>query len=408
MKVSVIFSTLIALLLSPFAAAALAEEYQLNSQDRVLLRVMRWDLETSTYVLWQGISGEYALSDGGILRVPLVGQVPAAGQEIGVLSDELERRLRRQAGLSEPPDVAIEVIGHLPVYVLGEVASPGAYPFRPGLSAEQALALAGGFLRVPTETLNTSGSNIGVLRLAGEIRLLDAQLAVLENERARFVYDLQGLEPESGGENASVLPDGLQGKILVSARSARDAQGSRIADLKEVLRSQVEHLGAQIELRTNQIEITRQDLESVSTLKERGLAVNTRVSALTNSLNDLEAKRLQLEIARLTAEQQLNLAERDALSLVGDARSDALEQLNRIENDIVRLRTQRHNAETLYDEAVAAGLVTGSSLTGELVTQFRVTRGAGSVATAIDPTARLQPGDTLFVHRHRLEAPVSD
>ncbi|QFS82438.1 Polysaccharide biosynthesis/export protein [Roseivivax sp. THAF40] len=408
MRAACILLTLLASLALPRGADAQAEEYKLNKQDRVLLRVMRWDPLNATHVLWQGVSGEFTLTEGGVLLVPLVGQIEAAGLEVGALADELEQRLQRSAGLSEPPDIAVEVIGHLPVYVLGDVAAPGAYPFRPGLSGEQALALAGGFLRVPTDPLNNAGANMGALRLSGEIRLLDAQLAALDAERARFLSDLEGLEAQGDDADTAPLPDGLQGKILASTRAAREAQGTQIAELETVLRGQVERLGAQIALRTDQIEVVRQELESVSSLKERGLAVNTRVSALTNSLNDLEAKRLQLEIARLTAEQQLNLAERDALTLVGEARSEGLEQLNRIENDIVRLRTQRQTAATLYDEAIAAGLVSESSLDGELVTQFSVTRGTSPTAKEIEPTGALQPGDTLYVRRQRQVAPTTE
>lgn len=57
MRAACILLTLLASLALPRGADAQAEEYKLNKQDRVLLRVMRWDPLNATHVLWQGVSG---------------------------------------------------------------------------------------------------------------------------------------------------------------------------------------------------------------------------------------------------------------------------------------------------------------------------------------------------------------
>lgn len=43
------------------------------------------------------------------------------------------------------PSVSVEVLAYRPVFVLGEVAKPGQYPYQPGMSALTAVAIAGGF-----------------------------------------------------------------------------------------------------------------------------------------------------------------------------------------------------------------------------------------------------------------------
>lgn len=392
----------LALLAGAAATAVRAQGYRLQPQDEILLRALRWDMDKAAYLQWEGVSGEYTLEPDGTLLVPLAGQVEAAGQTPAGLAEQLALILRRSIGMAEPPHISIGVTGHLPVYVLGDAAAPGAYPFRPGLTAQQALALAGGLLRLPLQ--DSAGNSLQPLRLQGEVRLLSGRIAALEEERRRLAADLQALaEPGSTpAPEAGAPPSGLEADILAAAQAARTAQGSRIRDLQQVLRQQISHLTAQIALRDEQIALTEEELETASSLRERGLTVSARVSSLTAALNDLEAKRLDLEIARLTARQQLNRAERDALELTGDARSQNLVRLNEVEQDIAGLSTRLATARLLHAEALAAGLPAGPDAGqggGEAVVSYRIIRPGGAVPGAAGPQSLLQPGDTLEVSR---------
>ena len=374
------------------AAAAAAGGYRLQPQDGIEIRAMRWDAGTVGYLPWEGISGLYALAPDGTLMVPLAGVSEAAGRTPEELAVQLEQRLHHSTGAAQPPRVAVAVVSHLPVYVLGDAAAPGAYPFRPGLTAQQALALAGGLFRPP---LPDGGNSLQPLQLRGEIRLLGTDLAALENERQRLAADLAALAPEP---SAAAPPDGRDGEILQAAQAARSAQSERIRGLQMVLREQIERLAAQIALRVEQIAVTRAELDNVSSLKERGLTVSTRVTGLSNALNELETKKLQLEIAQLTARQQLNRAERDALSLLDDARSENLLRIREVERNIARLTGRLATARSRYAEALAAGeAADNAGQAGEIVVQYHIRRG-GSAAAA-EPGSLLQPGDTLEIRR---------
>lgn len=392
------------LLVLGLVSAAHADSYLLVPQDRVVVRAMRWDPTSTTYLRWDGISGEYTVAQDGTLAVPLIGQIEAQGKNTGDLSRMLEIRLRRQTGMAEPPQIALEVIGHLPVYVLGDVAGPGAYPFRPGLTAQQALALAGGPLRPPVQFNN--GTDLQPLRLGGEIRLLNEQIEDLQQEKRRLVADLDAVSSQGAAGSAQV-PSGLEGEILIAAQNARSGQEESIRELKSVLTEKIASLAAQLELLEQRIALTKKDLDNVTSLKEKGLTVNTRVTALTNALNNLEAERLNLDIAQLTARQQLNRAERDGLALLDTARSNALVRLNTVEQELTTLQTRLATARLLHSEVVAAGLTTDTEPSGEAVIRYAVTRGDDAVTTQIDATTKLQPGDTLDVTREVVLEPLS-
>ena len=52
------------------------------------------------------------------------------------------------------PKVSIEVLNYRPFYILGQVASPGSYPYVTGMDVRQAVAIAGGFTpRARTSTV---------------------------------------------------------------------------------------------------------------------------------------------------------------------------------------------------------------------------------------------------------------
>ncbi|MDQ2763265.1 MAG: SLBB domain-containing protein, partial [Pseudomonadota bacterium] len=56
------------------------------------------------------------------------------------ISDELKARK-----LLRDPSVSAEVLAYRPIFVLGEVAKPGQYPYQPGMTMLTAVAVAGGF-----------------------------------------------------------------------------------------------------------------------------------------------------------------------------------------------------------------------------------------------------------------------
>ncbi len=90
------------------------------------------------------LTGEFRVSDGGTIALPLLGPVQAAG----LSPDELGKRVGdslRKANLLKAPSVSVEVTAYRPIFVLGEVSRPGQYPYQPGMTMVTAAAIAGGF-----------------------------------------------------------------------------------------------------------------------------------------------------------------------------------------------------------------------------------------------------------------------
>jgi protein involved in polysaccharide export with SLBB domain len=89
------------------------------------------------------LSGEFTIDGQGTIRLPLIGQVRAAGYTPPQLEAAIGSALSR--GYLKSPRVAVEVSTYRPFYIIGAVNRPGQYPYVDHMNALNAIALAGGF-----------------------------------------------------------------------------------------------------------------------------------------------------------------------------------------------------------------------------------------------------------------------
>jgi polysaccharide export outer membrane protein len=69
--------------------------------------------------------------------------VPARGYSTQQLSRMIAERLKQ--GYVREPHVSVEVEAYRPFFILGEVTTPGQYPYVANMTVETAIAIAGGF-----------------------------------------------------------------------------------------------------------------------------------------------------------------------------------------------------------------------------------------------------------------------
>jgi polysaccharide biosynthesis/export protein len=107
--------------------------YTLDSGDRLRVVVFGQD----------GLTNSYAVDAGGNIDMPLIGGVGARGLTTEQLSARIADKLRD--GYVREPHVAVEIEAYRPFFILGEVTQPGQYPYVANMTAETAVAIAGGF-----------------------------------------------------------------------------------------------------------------------------------------------------------------------------------------------------------------------------------------------------------------------
>jgi polysaccharide export outer membrane protein len=107
--------------------------YTLDSGDKLRIVVFGQD----------GITNSYIVGADGNVNLPLVGSVPARGFTANQLSQMIAERLKQ--GYVREPHVSVEVDTYRPFFILGEVTTPGQYSYVANMTAETAVAIAGGF-----------------------------------------------------------------------------------------------------------------------------------------------------------------------------------------------------------------------------------------------------------------------
>ena len=113
--------------------AAHERPYTLDAGDKLRIVVFGQD----------GITNSYTVDAGGNVNLPLIGIVPARGSGTAQLSKMIADRLKQ--GYVREPHVTVEVEAYRPFFILGEVTTPGQYPYVANMTVETAVAIAGGF-----------------------------------------------------------------------------------------------------------------------------------------------------------------------------------------------------------------------------------------------------------------------
>jgi polysaccharide export outer membrane protein len=90
------------------------------------------------------LTGEFTVDDRGKIQLPLLSTVQAAGQTPEQLAANIASALQK-SGMEREASVAVQVLAYRPIFVLGEVAKPGQYPYQPAMTLLTAVADAGGF-----------------------------------------------------------------------------------------------------------------------------------------------------------------------------------------------------------------------------------------------------------------------
>ncbi len=115
------------------AAYEFSSGYRIGAGDRLSVRVAGE----------ADITGEYAVDPSGLISMPYVTSVPVAGLTAQQVEKLITAKLK--SGYLRSPQVSVQLIGMRPFYILGEVNTAGNFAYQPGMSVQNAVAIAGGY-----------------------------------------------------------------------------------------------------------------------------------------------------------------------------------------------------------------------------------------------------------------------
>jgi len=119
--------------LDPAFHKALSEPYRLDSGDVLRVTVFGQTELTNTYTV----------DKAGHISFPLIGSIGARGVTPKSMEGKIANGLKR--GFLRDPDVSVEIDTYRPFFIMGEVGTSGQYLYVPGMTVQNAIAIAGGF-----------------------------------------------------------------------------------------------------------------------------------------------------------------------------------------------------------------------------------------------------------------------
>lgn len=111
----------------------LKKPYTLDSGDRMRVTVFGQ----------RDLTNIYSVEKSGYIAFPLIGSVLARGRTPKQVEAKIAQKLR--TGYLRNPDVSVEIDRYRPFFIMGEVGTGGQYTYVPGMTVQNAVAIAGGF-----------------------------------------------------------------------------------------------------------------------------------------------------------------------------------------------------------------------------------------------------------------------
>lgn len=93
----------------------------------------------------ESLSGEFTVASNGTINYPHIGRIQVSGMTCAEVEDYVMEGL--QDGILRHPSVSCSITEYKSkqIYLFGEVADPGSFPYRTDITIVEAFALAGGF-----------------------------------------------------------------------------------------------------------------------------------------------------------------------------------------------------------------------------------------------------------------------
>lgn len=358
------------------------------------------------------LSGRFAVSPDGTVSYPLLGNVEAGGFTPAEFGERLDADL---AEYVPDPSVSVSVFQYAPVFVVGDVQTPGRYEYRPGMTALELVALGGGMRRAASELENTQ---LQMIASRQDYADLEIQVFALEATRERVRAELDGTaygpDPAQAADPNPAWRAVKQG-VVAGERQVFDIRKAAIEGQDRAFVAQQQSYDDEIAKVTESMELHKQEIallvEDVAAQKElasRGLTAKSNLREAERNLSSMRRDALELGSYLARAQQNKLAIEQQRVALATTRRDEAARQLQEIAMNVARMRARQ---KALLDTMAELALMSGESamVAEERRPDYTITRrnGPGYEEISGSDQSSLSPGDIVRVALPRPSRPRS-
>ncbi|MEM9435150.1 MAG: polysaccharide biosynthesis/export family protein [Pseudomonadota bacterium] len=388
--------------LGSLAATSVASaEFRVQPGDSLRISVLGHEL----------LSTEVMVESTGVILLPVVGELVVGDMRLAqvrsVVKDSYSGAVYRIGHEStgevwrsvDPVGVSVDIVSFRPVYVYGDVMSPGPTEYRPGLKVLQAVASVGGPIQMIDKPRRDA---LIIVQLDNQSETLRRRIVHERSEIVRLRSELGELLNSEGAASAANFEtsDNDADVVIDSWNLARQrARLIRDQETKETvlrLRNQIDSLALQEENALRVVDLYAQrveDLEAAASLRpiDPQTLLDARLALLVSSSQALgfgaERANVEVELSRArladTFEDQIEVAR--LIDVINGKEAD-LELLSmqlqgvKTERRLLSTHEPEFGAETVYE-------ISRQVSTGDWV------------ELAAGPETRVEPGDVIRVAR---------
>jgi polysaccharide export outer membrane protein len=330
--------------------------------------------------------------------LPIIG--PIQIEDLTVLGSQQLIRDRLADGFLKEPMVSVRISEPRPLYVLGDVRAPGAYPFRYGSTVQSAVALAGGFgIAGPLQSAAMSE----FLSADERVRQLAFEQTALRIREARLKAQREGNEPFSPPD----LPPSINEKeaadlvasetaTLASQAAILKAQIELLNGQKPRLQNEIDAINGQIATAKNRLEFVKDETSRSAQLVKQGLGVHA--SEVQMKLQEANEESNLWSLAAQVSRLQMNIGELDIKIEEAKAafNKQTLGELENVHQRLAELNVTLPSARQIRDFKLqqaenAAGIETRRSI------HITRTRHGQVIVFEASETTPLAPGDVVDI-----------
>lgn len=381
---------------SPMAAHAEA----LVPLTRLKLTVVQFVPALGEYKRWDALGGEFDIAADGTVNIPSLGPISTTSVTTDQLGGEIATRLKDKLGLIEMPDASVQVVQYPPIYVAGNVTTPGEFEYRPGMSVIQAVAMAGGERRVEltggmSETIrletDLKGYDSDIVRLKARLARLKAEFA--RESEITFPIALDALDPVI----AEIIEQ--EKRIFAAHANELERQKTSLVDLEALYNAEIDALDQKLAAVDEQIARSEEQVTLIRDLVAKGSATSSRLNDVERELASLRSERLDIIIATMTARENLNHSQRELAKIEDEQQSETARLLQENQGNLEKVLQQQAAARRLLVRSMEADA--NLVLAGEVQTSlaYAIVRQQGEeiVTLPATETSLLQPADLIKV-----------
>src|SRR5262245_26761625 len=346
------------------------------------------------------LSGDVLIDGAGNIALPFL--EPIGVKDLTVTECQKVIRDRLADGILQRPTVSVRVSELRPLYVMGDVRTPGAHPYRYGSTVQSAVASAGGF--GPAELVH--GTAVSEFLLAEErVRQLSFRKQELLVRRARLEAQRDGMKTFAPAAPPATIEGTDIAGLVANEKDTFDTHAAILQGQIDLLNSQkprikaeIEALDRQVDTAKKQIALVKQHADQYGRLVKQGLGItNTELQLnLAQANHESELWRLTAQISRLQKDiGDLNVkiqeAEASFKRQIASELRDVRDRLNELDITLPAAREVRDVKLQYAGGVIKIGVKRSISVT-------RIRNGEGVVFDASETTP-LEPGDVVDIKK---------